>query len=196
MESLTKVCRSCNTEKSVDEFGIVKANADGRRYACKECYNAIRKTYRSTSPPKLTAQKKRYHERHREKILRNNKEKYVRLTREWKLLREYGMTMADYLAMGEAQGWRCAICNKDAKENPKGKHSPLCVDHCHKTGEVRGLLCNACNSGLGCFRDNVAALRTAAEYLESQTPRAKNDTTQASVNDRQIPIRWEWRDRL
>ena len=52
----------------------------------------------------------------------------------------------------------CAIC----KEFMQSPH----IDHCHKTGKVRGLLCQTCNSGLGMFHDQPDQLRAAAEYLE------------------------------
>jgi hypothetical protein len=57
---------------------------------------------------------------------------------------------------------RCAICSKAAPENGK----QLGLDHCHKTGKIRGLLCDTCNLGLGYFRDNPGLLRAAAQYLE------------------------------
>jgi len=44
----------------------------------------------------------------------------------------------------------------------------LDVDHCHTTGEVRGLLCNRCNTGIGQFKDNPNILRSAARYLDKE----------------------------
>lgn len=59
-----------------------------------------------------------------------------------------------------AQGGRCAICRQEP-----GRRA-LDVDHSHETGAVRGLLCELCNKGLGCFRDSLDALRRAVVYLE------------------------------
>lgn len=64
--------------------------------------------------------------------------------------------------MLDAQGGGCAICGE---RNPKGKHSGFHVDHCHKTGRVRGILCHGCNVSLGHFKDDPALLRRAAEYV-------------------------------
>jgi hypothetical protein len=69
------------------------------------------------------------------------------------------MTMADRHERLNLQFDRCPICWK-----PDPEH----VDHDHKTGKVRGILCFNCNGGLGQFRDDPAALRRAAEYLEGQ----------------------------
>lgn len=77
--------------------------------------------------------------------------------------RLYGLTRLDVEALLAKQGGVCAICGK---AEPGGKHKLFQVDHCHTTGKVRGMLCDACNRGLGFFRDNPNALRTAAKYVE------------------------------
>lgn len=60
------------------------------------------------------------------------------------------------------QLYRCKICGRDQLQNGKR----LSLDHCHETGEIRGLLCNNCNLGLGNFRDNPTFLREAIRYLQ------------------------------
>ena len=70
------------------------------------------------------------------------------------------LTEDEYEAMLEAQGGVCAIC----KEKPKG--SRLAIDHLAGTNNVRGLLCNRCNLGLGHYKDDPDLLRSAIEYLE------------------------------
>lgn len=72
---------------------------------------------------------------------------------------KYGISVADYDEMFEAQSGLCAICG-----NPPNRMR-LAVDHSHDTGQVRGLLCFNCNHGLGHFKDNPTVLRSAAEYL-------------------------------
>ena len=76
------------------------------------------------------------------------------------LRRRYGITAAEFDAMVEAQGGLCALCRQRKPEH---------VDHDHVTGKVRGVLCSCCNQGLGNFRDDVAALRVAIDYLERTT---------------------------
>ena len=70
---------------------------------------------------------------------------------------KYGITLADYNAMYERQGRRCAICGEAA-----GK---LVVDHNHQTGKVRELLCHLCNAMIGCAREDLAIIAAAAAYL-------------------------------
>jgi len=73
-----------------------------------------------------------------------------------RLKTRYGMTPADYDAMLARQNGVCAICKTDGRK--------LNIDHNHKTNAVRGLLCNACNLGLGNFGDDPGFLRMAADY--------------------------------
>lgn len=62
------------------------------------------------------------------------------------------------------QKGKCAICS--TLHNPAEKKGRLYVDHDHKTGAIRGLLCGHCNSGLGYFEDDIDLLINAMEYLE------------------------------
>ena len=72
--------------------------------------------------------------------------------------KKLGVSMADYFAIAEAQEWACKICGNIPKTR-------MHLDHCHKTMQVRGLLCGTCNKGLGQFKDNPELLDAAARYL-------------------------------
>jgi hypothetical protein len=80
-----------------------------------------------------------------------------------KLCAQYGITCADYERMLQAQFGGCAICGRGQS---RSSDDNLYIDHCHKTGRVRGLLCTACNAGLGQFQDDPKLLRRAARYLK------------------------------
>jgi hypothetical protein len=81
------------------------------------------------------------------------------------LKRQYGITIDCYSEMLAAQDGCCAICAKPEATEIKGKVVALAVDHCHKTGAVRALLCSSCNTALGLFNDSVELLAKAREYV-------------------------------
>lgn len=81
------------------------------------------------------------------------------------LQRKYGLTTYDLADMAKAQDHRCAICGEPEKETRSGLVKHLAVDHDHKTGKVRALLCTACNKGLGHFKDDVDLMLKAIAYL-------------------------------
>jgi hypothetical protein len=76
----------------------------------------------------------------------------------------YGVDVNDFAARARAQNMRCAICGD---EPPSPLHGGLCLDHCHTSLGVRGLLCRQCNSGLGMFRDRPDLMLRAIAYLEA-----------------------------
>ena len=81
-------------------------------------------------------------------------------------LRQHGLTTADYDRMLEAQSDRCAICRS---KTPLGR-GRWHIDHDHVTGQVRGLLCNNCNMGIGYFGDDPEVLTAAAHYVAKHRP--------------------------
>ena len=82
--------------------------------------------------------------------------------RKLKLL--FNITLDEYNDLLKNQNNKCAICKST---NPSGKGN-FHVDHCHKTGKIRGLLCHHCNLGLGNFKDDTELLNIAIEYLNKQ----------------------------
>ncbi len=77
------------------------------------------------------------------------------------VLRKYGLTAEQYNAMLDSQNSKCPICGYKFGQKKGDVH----VDHNHTTGQVRGLLCDKCNRGLGYFKDNSQVLLNAAAYL-------------------------------
>jgi Recombination endonuclease VII len=67
-----------------------------------------------------------------------------------------------------AQKGACWICEKPetVRSNPNGIIDSLRVDHCHKTGKIRGLLCSECNFGLSKFKDDICLMERAIQYLK------------------------------
>ena len=80
----------------------------------------------------------------------------------------YGITLEEYNIMLEKQDGKCAICktaDPKGRQSGRGKVDNFYVDHNHDTGEVRGLLCNACNRAIGNFQDDPSILENAVLYL-------------------------------
>ena len=101
-------------------------------------------------------------------------------------LASYGLTEADYDRMWQQQSGCCAICARELVRTGEGSCN---IDHCHSTGRVRGLLCRACNRGLGMFGDSPERLKIALAYLRppAKAPRA---APRATVRPTTVPA---WR---
>jgi hypothetical protein len=78
-------------------------------------------------------------------------------------IRRYGISQEDYQRLYVEQGGCCAICQ--CHQDTLSKR--LFIDHCHDSGEVRGLLCMLCNNMLGLANDNPQTLIKAADYLKT-----------------------------
>jgi hypothetical protein len=86
------------------------------------------------------------------------------MIRQRNLEKNFGKGALDvYKKLFEEQGGVCAICS--TPEN--GRYSNLSIDHNHDTNEIRGLLCNSCNRGIGLLKDSPEVIRKAAEYVET-----------------------------
>jgi hypothetical protein len=77
--------------------------------------------------------------------------------RDWELRNRYGITLEEWIHMVETVDGKCEIC---------GGEDHLCVDHCHETGKIRGVLCRRCNLVIGQLGDTVEHVRRAVKYLE------------------------------
>jgi hypothetical protein len=88
------------------------------------------------------------------------------IMRKSKVKKKFDMSWDDYLAMESVKGSVCWICGTD---DPGRGRKSMCVDHCHSTGVVRGLLCFDCNEAIGRFDDDVELLLKAIEYLEASS---------------------------
>lgn len=102
--------------------------------------------------------------RYRKKFYRNkNKDAASIEDRKSSLKKNYNISIEDYEMMALAQGGVCAVC----KTYPTRRR--LDVDHNHKTGTIRGLLCEHCNKALGLLRDDPKLLLAAAAYIIGAT---------------------------
>lgn len=92
---------------------------------------------------------------------RRNKDRTAERQRDLRLQREYGLSAEQYDILLESQHGVCALCRRADKSG-----YALAVDHDHKDGRVRGLLCGQCNRALGLLEDDVVVLARAIDYLK------------------------------
>ena len=148
IKSHSKVCSVCKKRVDFNSFYNSSSNVDGKANRCKVCDDMAKKKW-STSNPASQYKSMR----------RNN------------LWTKYGMTLEDYDKILTDQDSKCAICGLPEQDNKVcGKYNSLSVDHDHDTSEVRGLLCNQCNRGIGMLQDSTNILQKALNYL---SPRDK-----------------------
>ena len=134
----TKQCSRCREVKPLTEFHLRSKNEPWPKSACKNCHRERARGYWKKKPlPK-------------------------EIQRERNLQKAFGIGISDYNRILEAQDNCCAICGVNSCAAGRN----FAVDHCHKTGIVRGLLCKFCNTALGQFQDNPVILHKAIKYLE------------------------------
>lgn len=92
-------------------------------------------------------------------------EQYAAYSRKHLLKKNFGLTTEAYDLMLDAQSGVCAICKSECTKGYR-----LAVDHDHKTGRIRALLCSGCNLGIGNFRESPDVLAAAVEYLQQHAP--------------------------
>jgi hypothetical protein len=100
------------------------------------------------------------------RIQREHRQKRPELYKGYSLKQGYGISLETYNEMLQEQGNVCAICGKPEQVVARGRVKALAVDHDHTTGEIRGLLCQACNKALGLLQDDVSLFEKSIQYLE------------------------------
>lgn len=146
---MTNICSKCGLEKTMPRSPSEFARG-WKAPRCGPCTRAKQKQRERT--PAYMAVKAQYRAANPERIRAGVKCAQLR--------RLYGITLAEFDAMVQAQGGACAICGDTTKR--------LCVDHDHTTGKVRQILCNLCNVTLGSLED-ADWMRRAAAYLEAHS---------------------------
>ncbi len=160
-----RACRTCKIVKGPDEYPRDRGRRDGRGTLCLVCAAEATKYYNAQLDPEELRRRKAAD-------FQDNRATY----RRYQLKRQFGITLADYEAMFEAQQGLCALCGLPETAIRQGRPITLAVDHCHTSKAVRELLCNNCNHGLGHFRDDPELMRRAAMYVEKHQREASPPT--------------------
>ena len=152
---MTKVCTKCKKRKptTTDYFMKISRNQDGLDSWCKICRREYRNGYFRSERGKKAQRKYEKSKRGRE-VLRKAVLKY-----------RYGITVEKYNEMFENQKGCCSICGR----HQSNLERRLFVDHNHQTNEVRELLCDNCNKGLGHLKEDITILRNTIKYLNKHT---------------------------
>ncbi len=108
-----------------------------------------------------------YHWKHNQRTCKECNKPTPEQQRE-KSLQRYGLTQENYMEMLQSQNFSCAICGGTDTKAAK-RADVFAVDHDHESGKVRGLLCHACNRGLGLFQDDAEIIQQAILYLKSNS---------------------------
>jgi hypothetical protein len=133
------VCEDCKQEKPTRFYKTAK-----------KCQGCSKEAWKKAKAERRAAKRKA------------DPESHSRLDFESDLMKNYGITAAQYDEMYEAQNGKCDCCKRPEAEFKRGLH----VDHDHVTGQVRALLCTKCNPGLGYFDDDIEKLEMAIAYLK------------------------------
>ena len=104
--------------------------------------------------------------RFRDKLKKTNPEETLRRTRVNNLRHFFQMELEDYDALHAKQAGLCAICGKPERVVKRGRIERLAVDHDHKSGKVRELLCGHCNKAIGLFYEDTDIMARAIHYLK------------------------------
>jgi hypothetical protein len=148
---------------------LLKLREYKRNYARKhkDKYNASKRAYRAANREKLDAAKRKWEAENPEmvsmqRVRRRIKKMNAKIDQD--LRYHYDITLERYNELLAKQEGVCAICKK-LEVNSRIKR--LVVDHDHKTGKIRGLLCHRCNCGIGYMKDDLQLLQMAIEYLRA-----------------------------
>lgn len=186
-----KICHTCKIEQNKSNFYISKKS--GIYPECKTCSKLRMNVYYYNNKDKVKANSKKWSENNPEirnrnvkRWRENNSKRIVELARNrYKkdselikesnrnryLKRHYNLSAEEYDIILKKQNNVCLICGQvevSTRNDGNGKRR-LSVDHCHKTGKVRGLLCSNCNKALGGFKDSTTILEKAIEYLKNNS---------------------------
>lgn len=152
-------CSSCKQSKLAEDFHKNKNRHTGLAQSCKKCQKKASADYYKRNRVAILERTTYY-----QKVNSKTRSKYKR---NWHLQKQYRISQVDYDKLFKAQHGLCAICHEpETKINSKTKNiQPLCVDHDHQTGRIRGLLCCKHNRTIGLLGDDLRSLEMVTDYL-------------------------------
>lgn len=160
-----KSCSTCKEVKPADQFGRDYRLKSGLASRCKPCQSKASSRWAKNHKERRRQRRKEFRKEQPQLHLERSRERYKKNPQVFlnsQRRQKYGIEPHEYQELFQKQEGRCAICNIHASECKRA----LAVDHCHSSNNIRGLLCDNCNNGLGRFKDNIEFLTRAIDYLK------------------------------
>ena len=179
-----KRCARCQQDKPTSDFSPNRSRRDGLQNYCKKCRIDTEREYKNRREQEgyLSLAARRTAPEGFKECARCKQQKsladfgkqrdgFYKL-KSWckeccswyQRVRTHKLSKEEYQILYDSQKGVCKICGQ--KNNERYGEDNLCIDHDHKTGIVRGLLCGTCNAGIGHLQDDPNLLRAAADYLK------------------------------
>lgn len=163
MSNNLRRCVICKRHKSIQQYPNSNYRKNVRKI-CLKCQPPLIRPLqgRSRSPATITLNRKRQ-------------------------LQEHGLTAEEFSKLEKEQHGVCAICKLEEIDSKTLLLKTLVIDHCHKTGAIRGLLCNRCNTALGLFKDQIPNLQEAIKYLSKYFMKYRDQYPDLYNEDKDVP---------
>ena len=137
-----KICKRCKIEKEDSFFNKERKGSEKLQSYCKQCMTEYNRERTKNNPGIGT-------DRHYRRV--------------------FGISLEDVKQLLKKQDSKCLLCNKQLSLlKGRGFLNIAHVDHCHKTGKIRGILCGSCNTSLGKLGDSIEAIEKVLKYLKGE----------------------------
>jgi hypothetical protein len=146
-----KICSKCKICKEDNRFCKRKSGLDSH---CKDCKREYDNIYYSKNSEKIRNRRKKWYSENSTRADKTSKKYWLKY--------KYGISLEERTRLFIQQNGKCAVCSRHESEFKK----ELSVDHSHKTGKVRGLLCAPCNHALGLLKEDVKRMSNLIKYVE------------------------------
>ncbi len=160
-----RACTKCKEVKPFSEFNKRSKSASGYREKCKICTRAQNQAWKMLNKPKMKEDNAKWYKANADKLKRKHSLYWLTFSekaKHKKLLQNHKISFEHYNTLLIKQNMSCAICERHQSMYKR----QLAVDHDHETGEIRGLLCHCCNTGIGSLRDDYLLVDKASQYLK------------------------------
>lgn len=144
-------CKKCSEEKPLELFRKNKSCAEGRTYECLVCTREYKRNLEASNKEHFKKYKKKY------RTQGSRRAECIK--------KDYGISYDEYVDIYNRDLGKCRICSKTLAIEKTENLETASIDHCHKSGRIRGILCGKCNIGIGMFDENLDLLLKARDYL-------------------------------